>query len=153
MQYLFASSPSNETDESFGGSETICSDVSNVSCGCLSSPILICPCSCCLFCFTPAGLESGHIPGAVNIPFHSFLSETGHEKSIEEIQEIFRAKNVDLSKPLTATCRKGVTACQIALAAFLCGKRDVAVYDGSWSEWFHRAPPHYKVSEVKRGKA
>ncbi|NWV71169.1 THTR sulfurtransferase, partial [Malurus elegans] len=98
-------------------------------------------------------LESGHIPGAVNIPFHSFLSETGHEKSIEEIQEIFRAKKVDLLKPLTATCRKGVTACQIALAAFLCGKRDVAVYDGSWSEWFHRAPPHYKVSESKRSKA
>ncbi|NXO15587.1 THTR sulfurtransferase, partial [Oriolus oriolus] len=98
------------------------------------------------------GLESGHIPGAVNIPFHSFLSETGHEKSIEEIQEIFREKKVDLSKPLTATCRKGVTACQIALAAFLCGKRDVAVYDGSWSEWFHRAPPHYKVSESKRSK-
>ncbi|XP_071407822.1 thiosulfate sulfurtransferase [Pithys albifrons albifrons] len=99
------------------------------------------------------GLESGHIPGAVNIPFHSFLSETGHEKSIEEIQEIFREKKVDLSKPLTATCRKGVTACQIALAAFLCGKQDVAVYDGSWSEWFHRAPPHYKVSESKRNKA
>ncbi|KAF2980361.1 hypothetical protein EK904_008300 [Melospiza melodia maxima] len=99
------------------------------------------------------GLESGHIPGAVNIPFHSFLSETGHEKSIEEIQAIFREKKVDLSKPLTATCRKGVTACQIALAAFLCGKRDVAVYDGSWSEWFHRAPPHYKVTELKRSKA
>ncbi|KFP33102.1 Thiosulfate sulfurtransferase, partial [Colius striatus] len=95
------------------------------------------------------GLESGHIPGAVNIPFHSFLTETGHEKSIEEIQQIFREKQVDLSKPLTATCRKGVTACHIALAAFLCGKQDVAVYDGSWSEWFHRAPPRYKVSEMK----
>ncbi|XP_010163760.1 thiosulfate sulfurtransferase-like, partial [Antrostomus carolinensis] len=98
------------------------------------------------------GLESGHIPGAVNIPFRSFLTETGHEKSIEEIQQIFREKNVDLSKPLTATCRKGVTACHIALAAYLCGKRDVAVYDGSWSEWFHRAPPRYKVSELKRNK-
>ncbi|KFQ57307.1 Thiosulfate sulfurtransferase, partial [Pelecanus crispus] len=95
------------------------------------------------------GLESGHIPGAVNIPFHSFLTETGHEKSIEEIQQIFREKKVDLSKPLTATCRKGVTACHIALAAYLCGKRDVAVYDGSWLEWFRRAPPRYKVSEMK----
>ncbi|XP_049677808.1 thiosulfate sulfurtransferase [Accipiter gentilis] len=99
------------------------------------------------------GLESGHIPGAVNIPFHSFLTETGHEKSIEEIQQIFREKEIDLSKPLTATCRKGVTACHIALAAYLCGKRDVAIYDGSWSEWFHRAPPRYKVSELKRNKA
>ncbi|XP_009871118.1 PREDICTED: thiosulfate sulfurtransferase-like, partial [Apaloderma vittatum] len=99
------------------------------------------------------GLESGHIPGAVNIPFVSFLSETGHEKSIEEIQDIFREKKVDLMKPLAVTCRKGVTACHIALAAYLCGKRDVAIYDGSWSEWFHRAPPRYKISELKRNKA
>lgn len=99
------------------------------------------------------GLESGHIPGAVNIPFQSFLTETGHEKSIEEIQQMFREKKVDLSKPLTITCRKGVTACHIALAAYLCGKPDVSIYDGSWSEWFHRAPPEYKVSEMKRNKA
>uniref|UniRef100_A0A8C2TSB7 Thiosulfate sulfurtransferase n=1 Tax=Coturnix japonica TaxID=93934 RepID=A0A8C2TSB7_COTJA len=52
------------------------------------------------------GLESGHIPGAVNMPFSTFLSESGHEKSIEEIQQMFREKKVDLSKPLTATCRK-----------------------------------------------
>lgn len=122
-------------------------------CRYLSSPILMSPCSRLLFLFTLSGLESGHIPGSVNIPFHSFLTETGHEKSIEEIQQIFREKEVDLSKPLTATCRKGVTACHIALAAYLCGKRDVAVYDGSWSEWFHRAPPRYKVSELKRNKA
>ncbi|NXD10000.1 THTR sulfurtransferase, partial [Nothocercus nigrocapillus] len=99
------------------------------------------------------GLESGHIPGAVNIPFHSFLTEAGHEKSLEEIQQMFQEKKIDLSKPLTATCRKGVTACHIALAAYLCGKPDVAVYDGSWSEWFHRAPPQHKVSEMKRNKA
>lgn len=122
-------------------------------CRCLSSPSLTSPCSYFLFLFPLAGLESGHIPGAVNIPFQSFLTETGHEKSIEEIQQMFREKKVDLSKPLTITCRKGVTACHIALAAYLCGKPDVSIYDGSWSEWFHRAPPEYKVSEMKRNKA
>ncbi|XP_024904409.1 thiosulfate sulfurtransferase [Pteropus alecto] len=60
---------------------------------------------------------------------------------------------VDLAKTLIATCRKGVTACHIALAAYLCGKPDVAIYDGSWSEWFRRGPPETRVSQQKDGKA
>ncbi|KYO36379.1 thiosulfate sulfurtransferase [Alligator mississippiensis] len=99
------------------------------------------------------GLEPGHIPGTINMPFFNFLTEAGFEKSPEELQRMFQEKKVDLSKPLIATCRKGVTACHIALAAYICGKPDVAVYDGSWSEWFRRAPPEYKVSERKRSTA
>lgn len=99
------------------------------------------------------GLDSGHIRGAVNMPFMDFLTEDGFEKSPEMIRAMFEAKKVDLAKPLIATCRKGVTACHIALAAYLCGKPDVAVYDGSWFEWFHRAPPETRVSQSKDGKA
>jgi thiosulfate/3-mercaptopyruvate sulfurtransferase len=33
------------------------------------------------------------------------------------------------------TCGSGVTASVLALALYLAGRRDVAVYDGSWSEW------------------
>ncbi|TAN54899.1 MAG: sulfurtransferase, partial [Rhodospirillales bacterium] len=39
------------------------------------------------------------------------------------------------ARPLLATCGSGVTACMPALAAFLLGYEDVAVYDGSWAEW------------------
>ncbi|XP_067415105.1 thiosulfate sulfurtransferase [Emydura macquarii macquarii] len=99
------------------------------------------------------GLEPGHIPGSLNMPFFKFLTEDGFEKSPEEIRSMFQEKKVDLSQPLIATCRKGVTACHIALAAYLCGKPDVAIYDGSWSEWFRRAPPEQKISEWKRNKA
>ncbi|XP_053872236.1 thiosulfate sulfurtransferase isoform X2 [Malaclemys terrapin pileata] len=99
------------------------------------------------------GLEPGHIPGSLNMPFFKFLTEAGFEKSPEEIRSMFQEKKVDLSQPLIATCRKGVTACHIALAAYLCGKPDVAIYDGSWSEWFRRAPPEHKLSEWKRNKA
>ena len=35
----------------------------------------------------------------------------------------------------------GVTAAFIVLAAFLCGKEDVSLYDGSWIEFYLRAPP------------
>ncbi|CAM4460909.1 thiosulfate sulfurtransferase [Lepidochelys kempii] len=99
------------------------------------------------------GLEPGHIPGSLNMPFFKFLTEAGFEKSPEEIRTMFQEKKVDLSQPLIATCRKGVTACHIALAAYLCGKPDVAIYDGSWSEWFRQAPPEHKLSEWKRNKA
>ncbi|XP_026926639.1 thiosulfate sulfurtransferase isoform X2 [Acinonyx jubatus] len=99
------------------------------------------------------GLDPGHIRGSVNMPFVDFLTEDGFEKSPEELRALFEAKKVNLAQPLIATCRKGVTACHIALAAYLCGKPDVAVYDGSWFEWFHRAPPETRVSQWQRGKA
>ncbi|MGC1303828.1 MAG: sulfurtransferase, partial [Caulobacteraceae bacterium] len=41
--------------------------------------------------------------------------------------------------PLTASCGSGVTASGVALALARLGKWDVAVYDGSWSEWGGRA--------------
>ncbi|XP_068108042.1 3-mercaptopyruvate sulfurtransferase [Hyperolius riggenbachi] len=97
------------------------------------------------------GIESGHIPHAVNIPFPSLLTEEGLEKSPEELKRIFQQKGIDLSKRLVATCGSGVTACHIALASFLCGKEDTAIYDGSWVEWYMRAKPEDIVSEG-RGK-
>ncbi|XP_070802861.1 3-mercaptopyruvate sulfurtransferase [Pituophis catenifer annectens] len=93
------------------------------------------------------GIEPGHIPGSVNFPFTEFLTEAGLEKSPETIQSLFQEKKVDLSKPLVATCGSGVTACHVALGAYLCGKSDVAIYDGAWVEWFMRAQPEDIISE------
>ncbi|XP_028602165.1 3-mercaptopyruvate sulfurtransferase isoform X1 [Podarcis muralis] len=95
------------------------------------------------------GIEPGHIPGSVNIPFTDFLTESGLEKSPEDIRSLFQEKKVDLSKPLVATCGSGVTACHVALGAYLCGKADVAIYDGAWVEWFMRARPEHIISEGK----
>ncbi|XP_011781078.1 PREDICTED: 3-mercaptopyruvate sulfurtransferase [Colobus angolensis palliatus] len=97
------------------------------------------------------GIEPGHIPGTVNIPFTDFLTQEGLEKSPEEIRHLFQEKKVDLSKPLVATCGSGVTACHVALGAYLCGKPDVPIYDGSWVEWYMRARPEDVISEG-RGK-
>lgn len=98
-------------------------------------------------CSPCAGIEPGHIPGSVNIPFTEFLTNEGLEKSPEEIKRLFKEKKVDLSKPLVATCGSGVTACHVVLGAFLCGKPDVPVYDGSWVEWYMRAQPEHIISE------
>ncbi|CAH2312448.1 3-mercaptopyruvate sulfurtransferase-like [Pelobates cultripes] len=96
------------------------------------------------------GIEPGHIPGAVNLPFPSLLNVYGY-KSTDEMKHLFQEKGIDLSSPLVASCGSGVTACHIALAAYLCGKEDTAIYDGSWVEWYMRAKPEDVVSEG-RGK-
>jgi thiosulfate/3-mercaptopyruvate sulfurtransferase len=39
------------------------------------------------------------------------------------------------NKKLIFSCGTGVTACILALAAEQAGLKELAVYDGSWSEW------------------
>ena len=58
----------------------------------------------------------------------------------DQLQELFRSTGIDLTKPVTTTCNVGVTACIVAMAAFLLGKEDVAVFDGSWDEFSQKAP-------------
>ena len=83
------------------------------------------------------GLASGHMPGAVNIPFSELLDrETGKIKPVEEIKAIF--KDIDPSKGIVTSCGSGVTACALILGLNLIGRHDVALYDGSWTEWGSR---------------
>ena len=43
------------------------------------------------------------------------------------------------AQPVIATCGSGITACALALALAAIGAEEVAVYDGSWSDWGSRA--------------
>ena len=82
------------------------------------------------------GLRSGHIPGSLNLPYPAlFDGETKTFKDGAEIRAAFEAAGVDLDRPVVTTCGSGVTACVLALGLHLIGHREVAVYDGSWSEW------------------
>ena len=36
---------------------------------------------------------------------------------------------------IIATCGSGVSACVISVALYCLGKKDVPIYDGSWTEW------------------
>ena len=60
-------------------------------------------------------------------------------KSPAEMGRAVAGAGVDLAKPIVTTCGSGVTASVLALALYVLGRRDVAVYDGSWSEWGARA--------------
>lgn len=82
------------------------------------------------------GLRSGHIPGAVNLPFDRLLDPA--TKTLRDpagLRRAIEAAELDPSRPIVATCGSGVSACLIALALHRLGHRDVAIYDGSWSEW------------------
>ena len=47
----------------------------------------------------------------------------------------FDEAGIDLDRPVVTTCGSGVTAAVLLFAMHLLGKDDVALYDGSWSEW------------------
>jgi len=81
------------------------------------------------------GLASGHIPGSLNVPYTALYNSDGTFKSPADLWAVFAAAGVDLSRPVITSCGSGVTACVVAFALHLIGKDDVALYDGSWSEW------------------
>lgn len=83
------------------------------------------------------GARSGHIPGSLNLPFVEFFDKERNfvMHGAEELTRAITAAGLDLERPITTTCGSGVTASMLALGFYLIGKEDVAVYDGSWSEW------------------
>jgi len=59
--------------------------------------------------------------------------------SAEALRKAFVAAGVDLAAPVVTSCGSGISASLLALALARLGRGDVAVYDGSWSEWGARA--------------
>jgi thiosulfate/3-mercaptopyruvate sulfurtransferase len=80
------------------------------------------------------GLSSGHMPGAISVPFTE-LVEQGSLMTAEKLRQVFRAKGVDLEQPITTTCGSGVTAAVISLALEIAGAENTSLYDGSWAEY------------------
>ncbi|MFM8535404.1 MAG: 3-mercaptopyruvate sulfurtransferase [Acidimicrobiia bacterium] len=87
-----------------------------------------------------AGLRSGHMPGAFNLPYTDLLdSKKGTMLPNAELAARIKASGIDPAKKVTASCGSGVTACVIGLALYLTGAPEAAIYDGSWTEWGGRA--------------
>lgn len=80
-----------------------------------------------------ASLRSGHMQGALNVPFNEVVAADGTLKPAADLQAVFA--RVDLNRPIITTCGSGVTAAVLALALARLGRPDVAIYDGSWTEW------------------
>lgn len=98
----------------------------------------------------PRGLASGHIPGSKNLPYGELLHADGTFKSKDELRAAFDAAGIDMSKPMVTTCGSGVTAAVVSFAAALLGREDVALYDGSWSEWGLRPETEKEIGAACR---
>jgi thiosulfate/3-mercaptopyruvate sulfurtransferase len=86
-----------------------------------------------------AGIRSGHIPASHNLPYDRLFTDTGALLPVAGLRDVFRRAGVDLDRPVITTCGSGVSACVLALGLYLLGRKDAAVYDGSWTEWGGRA--------------
>ena len=84
-------------------------------------------------------LRSGHIPGSINLPYTEMIAADGTLKPQEALRSLLAEAGVDRSRPIATTCGSGVTAATAALALATLGHDDVAVYDGSWTEWAGRS--------------
>lgn len=83
----------------------------------------------------PRGLAAGHIPGSVSLPHSQLFNADGTWKQGDDLRAAFTDAGVNLDQPMVTTCGSGMTAAVVAFGAHLLGKEDVALYDGSWSEW------------------
>jgi len=81
------------------------------------------------------GLRAGHIPGSFNVHYAELLNADGTMKRGDALRAAFTDAGVDLKKRIITTCGSGVTAAILSLGLDILGHRDVALYDGSWSEW------------------
>lgn len=81
------------------------------------------------------GIAAGHIPGSLNLPYGDLFNPDGTYKDKAGLEAAFDQAGIDLSRPVVTSCGSGVTACVVAFGMHLLGKDDVALYDGSWTEW------------------
>ena len=84
----------------------------------------------------PVDPVAGHVPKALNRPFHLNLNKDGLFLPAKQLQEQF--KRLTLAAPaeqVVHMCGSGVTACHNLLAMEAAGLTGSRLYAGSWSEW------------------
>ncbi len=90
--------------------------------------------------FAPEGVpelsvRAGHIPGALNVPWGQNVNADGTFKSPEELATLYAGIGIDGTTPIVTYCRIGERA---SLTWFVLSEilgYDVALYDGSWTEY------------------
>lgn len=78
--------------------------------------------------------ETGHIPGAINIPTVSHISAEGHLRTPDEIRTTLRRFGIDSDRPVALYCGSGIASAHSALAFHVAGV-ETKIFTGSWSLW------------------
>ncbi|MBL28496.1 MAG: 3-mercaptopyruvate sulfurtransferase [Rhodospirillaceae bacterium] len=87
-----------------------------------------------------AGLRGGHIPGSFSLPYTELLNPADKTvRDADALDAAFDKSGIGRDRPVITSCGSGITACVLALGLHLVGRKDVAVYDGSWTEWGGRS--------------
>jgi len=80
--------------------------------------------------------RSGHIPGAINVPWAQAVNEDGTFKSADELRELYQGKGALDGNDIVAYCRIGERSAHTWFVLHeLLGNDNVRNYDGSWTEW------------------
>jgi thiosulfate/3-mercaptopyruvate sulfurtransferase len=80
----------------------------------------------------PIDPRAGHIPGAANIPWQSYLDADGRFETGAKLRDRFSAAGP--SEDVVVYCGSGVSACHTLLALEASGV-NARLYPGSWSQW------------------
>jgi thiosulfate/3-mercaptopyruvate sulfurtransferase len=83
-------------------------------------------------------IKPGHIPGAVNVPWASLMTDANKSllKSDEEISAILKANGVRPEKTIICTCGTGREATnEFILLKWCLNYPSVKIYEGSFTEW------------------
>lgn len=84
----------------------------------------------------PRYSRPGHIPSSVNVPFTSLVDpETQAYLPEEQLQAKFGAVGATSQQQVITYCAVGFTACSDAFVLSLLGVENLAMYDGSLTEW------------------
>ncbi|MCP5198897.1 MAG: sulfurtransferase [Gammaproteobacteria bacterium] len=78
----------------------------------------------------------GHLPGTHNVFYGSLIDpDTNEFLPPDKLAPLFAASGALEAPEVITYCGGGISATMDCLALELCGQRNVAVYDGSMSEW------------------
>ena len=89
---------------------------------------------------TPFGSSrGGHIPGAVNIYWQEFFTNSGLLKSPKELEGMLHKANIRNDQEVVVYCTGGVRSAMSFFALRVLGYK-VRNYDGSWWDWSKSEP-------------
>jgi thiosulfate/3-mercaptopyruvate sulfurtransferase len=83
---------------------------------------------------TSPGKRAGHIPGAANLPFSTFVDPQGKLLPAATLREMFQHAGIRPGDRVVSYCHIGLQATMVYFTARYLGY-EARLYDGSWEDW------------------